>query len=123
MEALNDKTLALAHQKKANKILASRICELDSMIQSPTTKLLEGYTSADVDHKSNTHYNELNQTSGCAMKSIDGNTIETNKIDEDSSSSPEVQQIYTTQSNFPTNLGALVQKTLNNFKEIDKHDK
>lgn len=31
------------------RILALRICELDSAVQSPTTKLLEGYTSANVD--------------------------------------------------------------------------
>ncbi|XP_011500168.1 PREDICTED: coiled-coil domain-containing protein 149 [Ceratosolen solmsi marchali] len=49
LEALNDKNLALAHQKKANKILAARMCELDRAVQSPTMKLLEGYSSADVD--------------------------------------------------------------------------
>ncbi|XP_001606032.1 coiled-coil domain-containing protein 149 [Nasonia vitripennis] len=49
LEALNDKNLALAHQKKANKILAARMCELDRAVQSPTVKLLEGYSSADVD--------------------------------------------------------------------------
>ncbi|XP_046589927.1 coiled-coil domain-containing protein 149 isoform X2 [Neodiprion lecontei] len=49
LEALNDKTLALAHQKKANKILALRICELENTVQSPTSKLLEGYAGSDVD--------------------------------------------------------------------------
>jgi len=32
-----------------HRILALRICELDSAVQSPTMKLLEGYTSANVD--------------------------------------------------------------------------
>ncbi|XP_014216461.1 coiled-coil domain-containing protein 149 [Copidosoma floridanum] len=51
LEALNDKNLALIHQKKTNKILAARMCELDKNIQSPTLKLLEGYSNADVDVK------------------------------------------------------------------------
>jgi hypothetical protein len=34
-----------------NRILALRICELDSAVQSPTMKLLEGYTSANIDSK------------------------------------------------------------------------
>ncbi|KAJ8669044.1 hypothetical protein QAD02_000303 [Eretmocerus hayati] len=49
LETLNDKNLALAHQRKTNKILAARICELDRSVESPTTKLLEGYSSAEVD--------------------------------------------------------------------------
>ncbi|KAK2580750.1 hypothetical protein KPH14_011375 [Odynerus spinipes] len=123
MEALNDKTLALAHQKKANKILAARICELDSVIQSPTTKLLEGYTSADVDQKCSSHCSELDQTSGCSMENVDENITEANETDVESSPALEVQQIHTTQLSFPKNLSTLVQKTLNNLKEIDKHDK
>lgn len=45
------------------RILALRICELDSAVQSPTMKLLEGYTSANVDlrceykHAILTYYN------------------------------------------------------------------
>lgn len=33
------------------RILASRICELDKAVQSPTMKLLEGYSNADIDIK------------------------------------------------------------------------
>lgn len=121
MEALNDKTLALAHQKKANKILAARICELDSVIESPTSKLLEGYTSANVDQKCNNHSSEPNEPTGC--NSIDKDTTETNVTDVDSSSSPEVQEIHTTQLSIPKNFGTLVQQTLNNLKDMDKRDK
>ncbi|XP_071448186.1 coiled-coil domain-containing protein 149 [Hetaerina americana] len=60
LEALNDKTLALSHQKKANRILASRISELESRLASlqggsvvafPSRHLLEGYAGSDVDRE------------------------------------------------------------------------
>ena len=31
------------------RILAARMCELEKSIQSPTMRLLEGYTGAEVD--------------------------------------------------------------------------
>lgn len=58
LESLNDKTLALSHQKKANRILAARIAELEQRLESlqgaevitfPSKVLLDGYVSADVD--------------------------------------------------------------------------
>ncbi|KAL7295907.1 hypothetical protein TKK_0010948 [Trichogramma kaykai] len=49
LDSLNDKSVALAHQKKTNKILAARMCELERSIESPTIRLLEGYSSTDID--------------------------------------------------------------------------
>ncbi|XP_025075231.1 coiled-coil domain-containing protein 149 isoform X2 [Pogonomyrmex barbatus] len=122
LEALNDKTLALAHQKKANKILALRICELDSAIQSPTTKLLEGYTSANVDLRCDSDFNDLDMTNA-STDNIEENSIITNENNVQCSSSPEsqvMQQLQSIQMSLPKNLGVLVQKALNNLKDNDK---
>lgn len=119
LEALNDKTLALAHQKKANKILALRICELDSAVQSPTMKLLEGYTSANVDLRCD---NDLDHTTNCNIDNIEENSIITNKnsVQCSSSESQVMQQLQSIQMSLPKNLGVLVQKALNNLKDNDK---
>lgn len=127
LEALNDKTLALAHQKKANKILALRICELDSAIQSPTMKLLEGYTSSNVDIKSDKEFSDLEQTSGCGIESIQESTIITSNESVKGSSvcsaSPVIQQLHSIHMSLPKNLGALVQKALNNLKDNSEKEK
>ncbi|XP_032681411.1 coiled-coil domain-containing protein 149 [Odontomachus brunneus] len=123
LEALNDKTLALAHQKKANKILALRICELDSAVQSPTMRLLEGYTSANVDLRCDNEFNDLDHTNNCGADSIEETNIITNKSNVQCSSSPEnqvIQQLQSIQMSLPKNLGILVQKALNNLKDNDK---
>lgn len=119
LEALNDKTLALAHQKKANKILALRICELDSAVQSPTMKLLEGYTSANVDLRCD---NDLDHTTNCNIDNIEENSIITNEnnVQCSSSESQVMQQLQSIQMSLPKNLGVLVQKALNNLKDNDK---
>ncbi|KAM0735452.1 Coiled-coil domain-containing protein 149 [Formica fusca] len=119
LEALNDKTLALAHQKKANKILALRICELDSAVQSPTMKLLEGYTSANVDLRCD---NDLDHTTNCNTDNIEENSIITNEnnVQCSSSESQVMQQLQSIQMSLPKNLGVLVQKALNNLKDNDK---
>ncbi|KAI4488526.1 hypothetical protein M0802_011529 [Mischocyttarus mexicanus] len=122
MEALNDKTLALVHQKKANKILASRICELDSMIESPTKTLLEGYTNADVDQKSSSLRNDLDNISERTTENINESSTDTKETIVDNSSS-EIQSIHITQMSLPKNLGNLVQKALNNLKNTDKPNK
>ncbi|XP_054272003.1 coiled-coil domain-containing protein 149 [Macrosteles quadrilineatus] len=51
LESLQDKTLALHHQRKANKILASRISELEHRLGAnlpvfPSDLLLQGYSAA-----------------------------------------------------------------------------
>ncbi|XP_058840601.1 coiled-coil domain-containing protein 149-like [Topomyia yanbarensis] len=62
LDNVNDKSLALSHQKKTNKLLAAKIAELEQRIHalsgsngttlsclSPSQILLNGYTSATVD--------------------------------------------------------------------------
>ncbi|KAH0946183.1 hypothetical protein HN011_007888 [Eciton burchellii] len=122
LEALNDKTLALAHQKKANKILALRICELDSAVQSPTMKLLEGYTSANIDSKCDNELNDLDHAAN-DIDNIEENGIITDESNVHCSLSPEnqvMQQLQSIQMSLPKNLGILVQKALNNLKDKDK---
>ncbi|XP_012232002.1 coiled-coil domain-containing protein 149 [Linepithema humile] len=123
LEALNDKTLALAHQKKANKILALRICELESAVQSPTMKLLEGYTSANVDLRCDSEFNDLDHATSGSADNIEENSIITNENDVPCRSAPEspvMQQLQSIQMSLPKNLGMLVQKALNNLKDNDK---
>ncbi|XP_076239169.1 coiled-coil domain-containing protein 149-like [Calliopsis andreniformis] len=123
LEALNDKTLALAHQRKANKILALRICELDNAIQSPTTKLLEGYTSANVDVKCEKNFSELIRTSDYSADPIEECDIMTGNNAKGNMSVPEgqvMQHLHSIQMSLPKNLGVLVQKAINNLKESDK---
>lgn len=124
LEALNDKTLALAHQKKANKILALRICELDSAVQSPTMKLLEGYTSANIDSKCDNELSDPSQTADSNTDGVEENSIITDESNVHcSNSSPEnqvMQHLQSIQMSLPKNLGVLVQKALNNLKDKDK---
>lgn len=118
LEALNDKTLALAHQKKANKILALRICELDSAIESPTMRLLEGYPGTSVDDVR--CEKELEETTDCNPENVEENSIITNEgisSDPSTSESQVMQQLHSIQMSLPKNLGLLVQKALNNLKD------
>lgn len=78
LENLNDKTLALVHQKKTNRILASRIYELEQKFESlqgskmlsfPSKMLLEGYIGSDMDKNFTVN---VSQQSGNALgKSTD----------------------------------------------------
>ncbi|KAK9499149.1 hypothetical protein O3M35_003651 [Rhynocoris fuscipes] len=54
LDALQDKTVALTHQRRANKILADRVSNLESRLSKqkpiyPSNYLLSGYTSSQVD--------------------------------------------------------------------------
>nr|XP_031845362.1 coiled-coil domain-containing protein 149 isoform X2 [Nomia melanderi] len=125
LEALNDKTLALAHQKKANKILALRICELDNTIESPSTKLLEGYTGANVDARCEKDVAELVEKTECSIEEEKAvhSIEETDKNDGarvSSSESQVMQQLHSIQMSLPKNLRVLVQKAINNLKESDR---
>ncbi|KAG7213774.1 hypothetical protein KM043_002995 [Ampulex compressa] len=124
LEALNDKTLALAHQKKANKILALRICELDSAIQSPTMKLLEGYTGTNVDLRCDKDLPISESTSSFGLDVLEESNIITSSDTMKSNSltreNQVMQQLQSIQMSLPKNLGVLVQKALNNLKDNDK---
>ncbi|XP_076296327.1 coiled-coil domain-containing protein 149-like [Lasioglossum baleicum] len=128
LEALNDKTLALAHQKKANKILALRICELDSTVESPSTKLLEGYTSANVDARCDKDKDiaELEETTAYPVEN-DKEIRDIESTDNSngaqanvsSSESQIMHQLHSIQMSLPKNLRVLIQKAINNLKEND----
>ncbi|KAG8036390.1 hypothetical protein G9C98_003712 [Cotesia typhae] len=125
LEALNDKTLALVHQKKANKILAARICELDSTYPSPTSKLLEGYVSANVDNleeiEENLDYNDKD-----SLNHIDkeDNSLQINSDASCDESSPshagDSTSTPTLPLDLPENLEALVKKALLDLRENPK---
>lgn len=129
--------------------MALRICELDSAVQSPTTRLLEGYTSANVDLRcmynqriitltyylysrsiilhlfftGDSDFNDLNHTTNGNVDNIEETNIVTNENNIQCSSSPEsqvMQQLQSIQMSLPKNLGVLVQKALNNLKDNDK---
>ncbi|XP_034187563.1 coiled-coil domain-containing protein 149 isoform X1 [Osmia lignaria lignaria] len=122
IEALNDKTLALAHQKKANKILALRICELDSVTQSPTSTLLDGYKS--VDAKGDQDFTTSRQMSDCSVENIVEYNVSTSHDDAKNSTAASenhiTQQLYSMQMNLPKSLGVLVQKAMNNLRESER---
>ncbi|XP_063984792.1 coiled-coil domain-containing protein 149 [Diachasmimorpha longicaudata] len=127
LEALNDKTLALAHQKKANKILAARICELDTAIPSPTAKLLEGYAGVDVDalednleDPSPQNYEEttLDENVGKNGEKLGiSELLGTESLPPKSENETPSRKI---QLGLPDNLEALVQKALLNLKENER---
>lgn len=55
VDSLQDKTLSLAHQKKANRILAERVKYLEERLMkhetvSPSQLLLDGYSTSEVDN-------------------------------------------------------------------------
>ena len=60
LDNLNDKSLALTHQRKTNKLLATKIADLEQRMAilsgnndstlSPSQILLNGYSSSTVDH-------------------------------------------------------------------------
>lgn len=119
LEALNDKTLALAHQKKANKILASRICELDNAVQSPTMKLLEGYTGANVDIGDDFD-SDASSKSMWNNEEVNVTELMKNECVENSEFSTKDAYSNLIPANLPQNLEALVKKAMNNLKDMNK---
>ncbi|XP_033226141.1 coiled-coil domain-containing protein 149 [Belonocnema kinseyi] len=120
LEALNDKTLALAHQKKANKILALRICELDSAVQSPTMKLLEGYTGADVDIRCDDFDSDLSTKPWDSEDTSEPDLTKEENVEDCEFSKKEKYSTFIP-ADLPHNLGALVQKAMDNLKDINKN--
>ncbi|XP_043273514.1 coiled-coil domain-containing protein 149 isoform X2 [Venturia canescens] len=129
LETLNDKTLALVHQKKANKILASRICELDNAVQSPTMKLLEGYVGADVDSTVNCDFNnpefDIKSTASDNLEKREdglglGASEQTNRSLPSSIIDRNLHPLPIDLPELPKNLGDLVEKALLNLRDNDK---
>lgn len=75
LDALGDKSLALSHQKKANRILANRITELEQRLEVvqggkvavfPSQWLLDGYMSSEVDKDMQHILDEFDSKNGCS---------------------------------------------------------
>ncbi|KAL0103776.1 hypothetical protein PUN28_017813 [Cardiocondyla obscurior] len=105
------KSAAAVTDLRSNKILALRICELESTVQSPTTKLLEGYTNANVDLRSDSSVDNNEESNITSENNIQCNTFPESQV---------MQQLQSIQMSLPKNLGVLVQKALNNLKDNDK---
>lgn len=111
LDNLNDKNLALTHQKKTNKILANKIAELEQRIQifsnsaittneatgivndsdgfSPSQMLLNGYNSSNVDcAEQESKASNITEDSG-TMSSDESNKTSNNDIRIDDSLSTE----------------------------------
>lgn len=114
LESLNDKTLALMHQKKANKILAARICELNKTVPSPTSKLLEGYAGSNVD---DIEEEFIRKTLEDNLTQRDDNQYMNIKSSSSCSENPTP-----TKTKLPQNLEDLVQKALLNLEENEKNN-
>ncbi|XP_063221313.1 coiled-coil domain-containing protein 149 [Bacillus rossius redtenbacheri] len=133
LEALSDKTLALAHQKKANKILAGRISELEQRLQGchvgvfPSQLLLEGYASSEVDRDTSKLLDAASDTdsesSALANKEKAAISSETNDVPGE----PALQKLLAVTNHapvtnndadsLPSELQELVQKALLNLQE------
>ncbi|XP_049284626.1 coiled-coil domain-containing protein 149-A [Anopheles funestus] len=93
LDNVNDKSLALSHQKKTNKLLATKIAELERHIKtlagsddrttmaslSPSQYLLNGYSSATVDQDQDgdiivRHRNETSEPTLEANGTLEGNS-------------------------------------------------
>lgn len=97
LDNLNDKNLALNHQKKTNKILASKIAELEQRIQvisgcelssseggcfSPSQILLNGYCPSSVDTVEEPKSSNVTEDSG-TMSSEPDDSQKTSRVSEE----------------------------------------
>lgn len=104
------------------RILAARICELDSAYPSPTSKLLEGYVSANVDNLEEieeiSDYNDKDLLNNIDKEDNSWQINSDVSCDESSSShAGDTTSTPTLPLDLPKNLGALVQKALLDLRE------
>ncbi|XP_075227448.1 coiled-coil domain-containing protein 149 isoform X3 [Lycorma delicatula] len=87
LEALQDKSLALSHQKKSNKILANRLYDLEQRLANvqngmpvyPSQILLNGYSGSNVDKDFQLHQNNnIDDNSDSNISNTDDNNISEN---------------------------------------------
>lgn len=103
------------------RILAARICELDSTYPSPTSKLLEGYVGANVDNleeiEENLDYNDKD-----SLNHIDkeDNSLQINSDESSPSHAGDSTSTPTLPLDLPENLEALVKKALLDLRENPK---
>lgn len=136
VEALQDKSLALSHQKKANRILAERISELEQRLETaegvcvpafPSQILLQGYSSALVDKDIERILGSDDARNICVSKN-DASGVKCNDEKVNSSASPEDQLIETADLSedghskcLPSDLEELVHQALQQIKEECLH--
>ncbi|GLH03201.1 Uncharacterized protein GBIM_09100 [Gryllus bimaculatus] len=115
LEALSDKSLALSHQKKANRILARRVSELEqrlnivqggSVAVFPSQVLLEGYSSSEVDR-------DVNRILAAESSDSEGETIDSNRV----ALSGDSLCLSPLNDALPLQLQRLVQKALDEIKQ------
>lgn len=118
LEALGDKTLALAHQKKANRILASRIADLEGGAAFPSQLLLEGYASSEVDKdvahilSSDQHNSSDSEAESMASIHLETLSVQQSKDKHDNTRGLDVD----VEDSLPPQLQQLVQKALDEIK-------
>lgn len=136
VEALQDKSLALSHQKKANRILAERISELEQRLETaegmcvpafPSQILLQGYSSALVD-KDVERILGSDDARSIHVSKNEENDIQRNKENENTTASSENQATKTAdvceEGNskcLPSDLEELVHQALQQIKEDCLH--
>ncbi|XP_059619551.1 coiled-coil domain-containing protein 149 [Phlebotomus argentipes] len=115
LDNVNDKSLALTHQKKANKILALRISELEqrlgqsSWTASPSEVLLNGYSASNVDK-------DLEGVASSANASASTGSVSNDESEEEeNSSASERESVVDCEEkleDLPPELAQLVEKAL-----------
>lgn len=136
VEALQDKSLALSHQKKANRILAERISELEQRLETaegicvpafPSQILLQGYSSALVD-KDIERILGSDDARSIHVSKNEENDIQRNEEKDNIAASSENQAIKTAdiceEENskcLPSDLEELVHQALQQIKEECVH--
>ncbi|CAB3385010.1 Hypothetical predicted protein [Cloeon dipterum] len=105
LEALNDKNVALAHQKKTNRILAKRIAELERRLGAlgddayPSKALLNGYSISDIDKEVDQILAQAEEKNTRAADGSPSNISESSEaskiaeVDSDDTLPPNLQQM------------------------------
>uniref|UniRef100_A0A1B0CEB4 Uncharacterized protein n=2 Tax=Lutzomyia longipalpis TaxID=7200 RepID=A0A1B0CEB4_LUTLO len=121
LDNVNDKTLALTHQKKANKILALRIAELEHRLEqtswtaSPSELLLNGYSASNVDKDlEGVLANSINPSSSASTSVSNDEEIDVSDDEGDLSTSEQESVVDCEEKleELPPELAELVEKAL-----------
>lgn len=142
LDNLSDKNLAFTHQKKANKLLATRIAELEQRLQticgsdskksllSPSEILLYGYSASTVDQESSSQQQQRDDDSGTAssecskkadaLSEYEETCVESETSSEYSMGSLKINSVKDEMlEELPPEIAAMVEKTL---RELDDND-
>ncbi|XP_059490843.1 coiled-coil domain-containing protein 149 [Neocloeon triangulifer] len=114
LEALNDKNVALAHQKKTNRILGKRIAELERRLEAfgddayPSKVLLNGYSVVDIDK-------EVDQILAQAEEKNDTVPDSSTSDVSETSEAPKIAEVDGDDT-LPPNLQQMVLQALNDIR-------